>query len=60
MPTSYNINNSAMPNNTQDSLRESEIEADGSTPPILFKRKFDDNVDASLRITTSTSKSRKK
>ena len=48
MPTNCNVNSSAMPNSTQDSVSGSEIEVDGRIPPITFKRKLDDSVDASL------------
>jgi hypothetical protein len=40
MCTSCNVDSSAMPRNTQDSLRGSEREEDGGTPPILFKKKI--------------------
>jgi hypothetical protein len=36
MPTNCNVDSSAMPNNIQDSLHGSEIEADGGIPPFFF------------------------
>ena len=57
MPTSCNVDSSALPSNIPDSLCGSEIEADGGTLHIPFKRKFDDTIDAPP--TTSTSKSKK-
>jgi hypothetical protein len=40
-----------------DSFGGSEVQA--CTPPLLLKKKLDNNVDASPGTTTSTSKSRK-
>jgi hypothetical protein len=48
MPTNCNVNSSAMPSNTQDSMSGSKTEVDGGIPPITFRRKLDDSVDASL------------
>jgi hypothetical protein len=38
MPTNCNIDSNALPNNTPDSLCGSEVEVDGGTPLILFKK----------------------
>ena len=40
MLISCNVDSSVMPSNTQDSLRGSEINANGSIPPFLFRRKI--------------------
>jgi hypothetical protein len=48
MPTNCNVNSSAMPSNTQDSMSGSKTEVDGGIPTITFRRKLDDSVDASL------------
>jgi hypothetical protein len=56
MPTKCNVDSNVAPSTTLDSFGGSEVQA--CTPPLPFKKKLDDSVDASPG-STSTSKSRK-
>jgi hypothetical protein len=55
---SCNMDSNSMPNNRQDSVCRSEIEAIGGIPPA-FKKELDGSIEVSLR-TTSTKKFRKR